>query len=139
MIHPRIAARASGEAQPVRVHAQLPNASRADRVNSWVAVKVTQAVGSMWCAYLFALLALLGLPTALSRNGEGIVAWIAQTFLQLVLLSVILVGQNVQSKTSDQRALDTWQDVEAILHELASLKLAIEGDRHGNWRSRRGS
>lgn len=68
-----------------------------NRFNSWIALKITDAVSTMWVAYLFALIALLGLKPALKPGGEGIVAWIAQTFLQLVLLSVIMVGQKLQA------------------------------------------
>jgi hypothetical protein len=61
------------------------------------------------------------------------VQWIAQTFLQLVLLSVIIVGQNiqaakavelarVQAAASDQRADQTFKDAEAILHECLQLQ-----------------
>jgi hypothetical protein len=77
---------------------------RADGVNAKIAVFLTNIVGSMWCAYVFAVIALIGLPPALKPGGEGIIAWIAQTFLQLVLLSVIMVGQNVQSVSSDLRS-----------------------------------
>jgi hypothetical protein len=87
-------------------------------INAKIAVFVTNLVGTMWCAYLFTLLALLGLPAALKPGGEGIVAWIAQTFLQLVLLSVIMVGQNVQSLAADARAENTFKDTEAILDRL---------------------
>jgi hypothetical protein len=56
----------------------------------------------MWCAYAFALLALISLPEAIqSHNVVTIVAWIAQTFLQLVLLSIILVGQKLQGEKTD--------------------------------------
>jgi hypothetical protein len=72
----------------------------------------------MWCAYLFAVIALLGLGPALKPGGEGIIAWIAQTFLQLVLLSVIMVGQNVQSLASDARSANTFKDAETILDRL---------------------
>jgi hypothetical protein len=72
----------------------------------------------MWCAYVFTILALLGLPAALKPGGEGIVAWIAQTFLQLVLLSVIIVGQNVQGFAADARAENTFKDTEQILDRL---------------------
>lgn len=65
--------------------------------NKWLATKVTDGVATMWCAYLFCLLALAGLPAALHPGGEGIIAWIAQTFIQLVLLSVIMVGQKIQA------------------------------------------
>ena len=93
-----------------------------DRANARIAIIVTNAVGSMWCAWVFALIALLGLPQALSRGGEGPVAWTAQTFLQLVLLSVILVGQNLQAQASDVRADRTLRDTERILGLLHELR-----------------
>jgi hypothetical protein len=91
---------------------------KADGLNAKLAVFLTNIVGSMWCAYVFAALALVGLPAALKPGGEGIIAWIAQTFLQLVLLSVIMVGQNVQSDASDARAQRTYDDTVAILDRL---------------------
>jgi uncharacterized membrane protein len=90
----------------------------ANGINAKLAVFVTNLVGTMWCAYLFTCIALLGLPTALRPGGEGIVAWIAQTFLQLVLLSVIMVGQNVQSLAADARSENTFRDTEQILDRL---------------------
>jgi cobalamin biosynthesis protein CobD/CbiB len=86
--------------------------------NAKFAVLITRLVGTMWCAYLFAVIAFLGLGPALKPGGEGIIAWIAQTFLQLVLLSVIMVGQNVQSIASDARAERTFKDAESILDRL---------------------
>jgi hypothetical protein len=105
-----------------------------DGFNAKFAVLITRLVGTMWCAYLFTLIALLGLNAALKPGGEGIVAWIAQTFLQLVLLSVIMVGQNVQSIASDKRAEGTFEDAVKILDRLdlstkggiADLKLALD-------------
>jgi hypothetical protein len=90
----------------------------AEGFNAKFAVLITRLVGTMWCAYLFAAIALLGLGPALKPGGEGIVAWIAQTFLQLVLLSVIMVGQNVQSIAADARSASTFKDAEAILDRL---------------------
>jgi hypothetical protein len=86
--------------------------------NAKFAVLITRLVGTMWCAYLFGLIALIGLGPALKPGGEGIIAWIAQTFLQLVLLSVIMVGQNVQALASDARSANTYKDAEAILDRL---------------------
>jgi hypothetical protein len=87
-------------------------------INAKIAVLITRLVGTMWCAYLFTIISLLGLQPALKPGGEGIIAWIAQTFLQLVLLSVIMVGQNVQSLASDARAENTFRDTEVILTRL---------------------
>jgi hypothetical protein len=89
-------------------------------LNAKIAVFVTNMVGTMWCAYIFTAIALLGLPAALQPGGEGLVAWIAQQFLQLVLLSVIMVGQNVQTLAADARAENTFRDTELILDRLDS-------------------
>ena len=88
--------------------------------NTRVAVKITKSVGSMWCAYVFAFIALISLPSALrSGNSIIIVGWIAQTFLQLVLLPIIIVGQNVQAAASDARAESDHETLLSI-HTLTS-------------------
>lgn len=121
--HPRTTAILAGTARkPVKVKDQLDRSNAVNRLNSWLAVKITAAVGSMWCAYVFAIIALIGLPPALKPGGEGIIAWIAQTFLQLVLLSIIIVGTNIQSAAADKRAQDTYQDAEAVLHEAMQIQ-----------------
>ena len=83
--------------------------------NGRVAILITNSVGTMWCAYAFALLALISLPDAIKAGTAALVAWIAQTFLQLVLLSVIMVGQKVSAAASDKQALQTYKDAEALL------------------------
>ena len=108
-------------ARPARVEEQYDRGTRIARFNAALAVAITKGVGSMWCAYAFAVVALIGLPGAINGGVYDVVQWIAQTFLQLVLLSIILVGQNVQAAASDKRALDTYIDTEAILHEVAQL------------------
>lgn len=92
------------------------------RFNNFLAVKITDAVGTMWCAYLFAALALVSLPDAIRGGTGALVAWTAQTFIQLVLLSIIIVGQKVASEASDKRALDTYNDAEALLHEAVQIQ-----------------
>jgi hypothetical protein len=101
---------------------QLPTKTRMDRFNTFLALKITAAVGTMWCAYAFALLALLSLPTALRGGLAPSITWIAQTFLQLVLLSIIIVGQNVQGAASDERAEATYQDADAVLHTALQIQ-----------------
>jgi hypothetical protein len=102
--------------------------------NAKLAVIITSGVGTMACAYVFGLIALISLPKILIEagalpasavphflNNAGlilIVAWVAQTFLQLVLLSIILVGQRVQSHASDARAEKEFNDTEEILDRL---------------------
>jgi len=115
--------------------------------NAKFAVFITKGVGSMGCAYLFSLIALCSLPAILTQAewvpkstfphfliSPGlilIVAWVAQTYIQLVLLSVIMVGQNVQSLAADARAANTLKDAEAILDRLnleteGGLKVILE-------------
>lgn len=76
--------------------------------NNWIAKKITDGVATMWCAYLFAAIALISLPAAIrSHDALTIVSWVAQTFLQLVLLSIIMVGQNLSSRSVEQMIKET--------------------------------
>lgn len=92
------------------------------RFNAFLAVNITNAVGTMWCAYVFAALACISLPEAIRAGKSALIAWIAQTFLQLVLLSIIIVGQKVGAEASDIRADDTYKDAEAVLHEAIEIQ-----------------
>ncbi len=94
--------------------------------NGRLAVLITKTVGSMWCAYAFAALALISLPDAIHQGTFALVTWISQTFLQLVLLSVIMVGQQVLAKASDKQALQTFQDTEAVLQLSDEIHRLIE-------------
>ena len=88
-----------------QVHKDVHGDNFLGRINTRLAVGITKIVGSMWCAYVFALLALVSLPAAIhSHDRIIIVAWIAQTFLQLVLLPIIIVGQNVLAAAADKRS-----------------------------------
>jgi hypothetical protein len=118
--HPRIAARRAD--RPVKVADQLPRDSAVNRFNTKVAIVITRVVGSMWCAYAFALFDLISLPDAIRGGPSTIVSWVAQTFLQLVLLSIIMVGQNVQAAAADKRAEATFHDASATLHEVAHVQ-----------------
>src|SRR5579863_9173706 len=93
------------------------------RFNAGLAVKITRGVGTMWCAYAFAALAFVSLPSAI-RSGSPvvIVSWISQTFLQLVLLSIIIVGQNVLAASADKRAEATYEDSDAVLHTALDIQ-----------------
>jgi hypothetical protein len=116
---------------PVKVREHLPRVVRfnpreikaavheVEGFNAKVALIITRSVGTMACAYVFAVIALISLPAAIN-SGQVIVivAWIAQTFLQLVLLSIIMVGQSVQSAASDARAAKEFADTETILDRL---------------------
>ena len=120
--HPRICERKL--AGPTKVADQhQTGGGPVARLNARFGLFVTLVVGTMWCAYLFTLLALVSLSAAVgTHNKIIIVAWIAQTFLQLVLLPIIIVGQNVQAAAADKRAEDTYKDAEAVLHEAIEIQ-----------------
>lgn len=115
---------------PVKARELLPRAARFDPreikkavhevegFNAKVALVITRSVGTMACAYVFAALALISLPDAIKAGRPAIISWIAQTFLQLVLLSIIMVGQSVQAAASDARAAKQFNDTETILDRL---------------------
>jgi hypothetical protein len=112
--HPRI--RARKEVGPPTVAAQHVG------VNGRIALALTSAVGTMWCAYAFAILAVLVLPQAIAGGMLTFVQWLSQTFIQLVMLSVIMVGQNVLGRASDQRAAMTYEDADATFHEAGQIQ-----------------
>ncbi len=95
-------------------------------LNGKIALVITNAVGTMWCAYVFAGIALISLPQAIAGGVATLIAWIAQTFLQLVLLSVIMVGQKVSAAASDKQALQTYMDAEALLKIQDEVHRLIE-------------
>ena len=139
--HPHALERLEHRGEPVKT-ADVLKEKVATRFNSWLAVKITDGVGTMWCAYVFALIAFVSLPAILIQAGyiskssvphfltsAGlilVVAWIAQTFLQLVLLSIIIVGQNIAAAASDKRAENTYKDAEAILKEAIEIQKHLQ-------------
>ncbi len=112
--------------RPPRVSDQFDRRNPISRFNSMLALKITAAVGTMWCAYAFAALALVSLPDAINAGTAALISWIAQTFLQLVLLSIIIVGQNAQASASDARAQATYEDADAVLHTALQIQSHME-------------
>lgn len=97
-----------------------------------IALKITKGVGTMYCAYIFALIALISLPDAIASGRAATISWVAQTFLQLVLLSIIMVGQNVSSRHSQIRAdadyeidLKNEKEIEEIRKSLDEIKKSL--------------
>ena len=95
--------------------------------NQKIATKITSFVSTMWCAYIFAAIALISLPAAI-KTGDLIViiAWVAQTFLQLVLLSIIMVGQDASTRGMQQKIDETHTA------SLAEFELAKQSQEIAN-------
>ena len=119
-VHPTHGWTSLGQAVHARTKDHLPRSTPIQRFNSWLAVKITDGVGTMWCAYAFAALAFVSLPQAIaSHSAVTLVSWISQTFLQLVLLSVIMVGQNLLATAGDARAAKTFDDTQSLCNDMA--------------------
>ena len=116
--HPRVAERKkSGPPKSTDEHVGI---------NGRVALILTTTVGTMWCAYAFGVLALVALPQALGGGLLDLIQWVSQTFIQLVMLSVIMVGQNILSRAADKRADMTYQDADATLHEAEQIQAHLQ-------------
>jgi hypothetical protein len=123
--HPHVETRKTrGPATARNVHKGKTAAnSKVSKFNNILGFRITKSIGTMWAAYIFCALSLVSLPSVItSGNAVTIVAWIAQTFLQLVLLPIIIVGQNIQAESSDARAIATYEDAGAILEESKEIQ-----------------
>ncbi len=122
--HPHLEERKqAGPPKVAEAAAQLHGPGRLARLNAKIGLKITVIVGTMWAAYLFTLLALVSAPSAFQSGDKLIiVSWVAQTFLQLVLLPIIIVGQNVQAAAADGRSQATYEDAVAVLEEAKQIQ-----------------
>lgn len=91
------------------------------RINAKVGLRITVIVGTMWAAYVFAAIAFISLPDNV-HSTQLLILWISSSFLQLVLLPVIIVGQNIQARASDKRAEATFNDAAAVLEEAKQIQ-----------------
>lgn len=91
------------------------------KFNEKVALKVTNFVGSMTCAYIFCGLAIYGLTGVDFHNPFQVVQWVSQTFLQLVLLSVIMIGTNLVGEKAEKRAEEDHENIQTELSEIKDM------------------
>jgi hypothetical protein len=142
MPHPHLERkRSQGPPTVASAAEQVHGTSTMGRFNAALGVGITNSVGTMWTAYIFTVLALLSLPAVLSgfhafhsvfpnwmirASIIALIAWVAQTFLQLVLLPIIIVGQNVQAAAADNRSQATYDDACAILEEAKQIQKHLE-------------
>jgi hypothetical protein len=126
--HPHVEERkAAGPPTVAAAVAVVHGPGRIGQFNAKAGLKITVVVGTMWSAYLFTVLALISAPSAFkSGNTIIIVAWIAQTFLQLVLLPIIIVGQNVLAAAADARSQATYDDASAVLAEARQSQIHLK-------------
>ena len=108
-----------------QVHARIHGTGTFGRLNAAIAVRITRIVGTMYCAYVFTVIALFALPAAIEQGSPTVlVNWLSSIFLQLVLLPIIIVGQNVISAAQDARAEADHETLTA-LHQMSAQQIQI--------------
>jgi hypothetical protein len=115
------------EARKAKKPVDKATAGAPKSLNEKLGLGITKRVGTMWAAYLFFALTLVSLPSVIMKGDSiQIVAWIAQTFLQLVLLPIIIVGQNIQAAAAEKRAILTYEDAAALLEEAIKIQKHLD-------------
>jgi hypothetical protein len=108
-----------------QIHSRVHGTGPLGRLNAAVAVGITKVVGTMYCAYVFTLIALVALPAAIQQGSPTVlVNWLSSNFLQLVLLPIIIVGQKVISAAQDARAEADHETLSA-LHQMSIQQIEI--------------
>ncbi len=120
--HPRSAELRSGTPVKTNDLRRVNHQNPLVRFNARFGLRITLVVGTMWAAYLFTVLALFALPSAIKQGTYFVVVWLSSSFLQLVLLPIIIVGQNIQANAADKRSEDTYKDAEAVLKEAEEIQ-----------------
>src|SRR5260370_14804531 len=112
--------------QSREVHADVHGSSAVGQFNSWLAVVITKSVGTMWAAYVFTAIAVGGAVAVVTNNAfwTAVSILVSQTFLQLVLLPIIIVGPNVISASQDARA-EADHETLVALHTMNGRELPM--------------
>jgi uncharacterized membrane protein len=90
--------------------------TRISKLNEKIAIAATIVMSTMWCVYSFMIWALLPL---LFPKVEPVVFYVSGGVIQLVALPLIMVGQNVLNRKSEERA---EEDHRTILAEFKEIK-----------------
>lgn len=104
--------------------------------NGRFAAALTKSVGTMWVVYFTTLFVLAWIALATfgplhSRDPYPFpLLLLIGNVVQLLLVFVILVGQQVLGRTADKRSLQTYEDAEEIFKEVVQLHdHLVEQDR----------
>jgi hypothetical protein len=116
--------------KPRNVNERHKAEQEASGVNTRIAVGLTTSVGTMWTAYSFAVLAIIGLLAILGWLPPLVallVVWASQTFIQLVMLPILSVGQNVLGRHAELMAeeqfnttMNSYHSIEEIMQHLSA-------------------
>jgi hypothetical protein len=117
----------------------MPVETAYQRFNKKTALWLTKNVFTMTCFWVFCFFSLLVIPSVLFAMGiihtkmflttfgfELLMTWMLSTFIQLVLLPAIGVGQNLQSSASDARSEKQFNDTEDIAADIKLIKAKLD-------------
>jgi len=99
--------------------------AKAGGLNTKIAVFVTNLLGNMWCAYFFVFLAILGFP-GFHATANQYVQWTSQTFIQLVALSILSVGQDVISRHQQLQAQEMFDTTQKSFHDVEQIVIHLD-------------
>jgi len=99
-------------------------------VNGRIAAWITRRVGSMWAFYLALAIQLVWMGLAVvgvQRFDQYPFQFLLflSSLIQLVLMLVIMVGQEVLGRAADRRSEQTFLDAQAILYECQRLQTRL--------------
>lgn len=76
-----------------------------NKFNQRFAVWIGTHVGSMYCFYLFNVIALLSAKSAFeTHNLVPIINWVSSNWIQLILLPAIMVAQNIAQDATEAKS-----------------------------------
>lgn len=114
---------------PINVNDLHAAEQRVAGINTKIAVTLTRWVGSMTCAWVFTGIAIIGLFGLLGLLNPFIfllMQWLSQQFLQLVLLSIIMVGQAVLGHKQELQAEEQFNFTEKSYHDIEQIMKHLE-------------
>jgi uncharacterized membrane protein len=117
--HPRVHVR--------RHHGPATTGDEHVGVNGTLAAWITAKLGSMWTVYVCAAVTAIWMILG-SRQVFGFDPYpypfllFLGNVVQLLLIFIILLGQQVLGRTSDRRAIQTYEDAEAILADCEQIQ-----------------
>jgi uncharacterized membrane protein len=100
-----------------------------------LAVKITNAIGTMITVIIFIVIGGMSLIGALTNNPTLTLTFgaFSSYFLQLVLLPLIMVGQNVQQRHAELRAdndydvnIDADKQIKALRQDIKDIKKLLK-------------
>lgn len=94
------------------------------KINQWIAVNMTLAMGSIWAFYGFIIFGLI--PVMIPSIESNLLYW--SNFIQLIFLPVIMVGQNVLGASSRKRALEDHESLQKLVIEMSAVLRSNENE-----------